>query len=54
MLVIIMYNYLFTLIRKIIKQSNITKKRKPGYWEGKVIIKEDFDNLPKDFMDFFK
>ncbi len=28
--------------------------RKPGYWKGKVVIKEDFDDLPDDFMEFFK
>lgn len=54
MLVIKTYNYLFLLIQKIIKQNNITKKRKAGYWEGKVVMKEDFDDLPNDFMNFFK
>lgn len=48
MLVIKTYSYLSILIRKIIK------KRKAGYWEGKVVVKEDFDDLPDDFMDFFK
>ncbi|WP_341792848.1 MULTISPECIES: hypothetical protein [unclassified Rickettsia] len=54
MLVIKTYDYLSMLIRKIIKQNNIIKKRKAGYWKNKVVIKEDFDDLPDDFMDFFK
>lgn len=28
--------------------------RQPGYWRGKVIIKKDFDKLPKHLMAAFK
>lgn len=30
------------------------KKRKPGSWAGRVIIAEDFDLLPSDFMGHFE
>jgi prevent-host-death family protein len=28
--------------------------RQPGYWRGKVIIKKDFDKLPKQLLAAFK
>lgn len=30
------------------------KTRRPGIWAGKVTIKEDFDELPNEFMEYFK
>ncbi|MCZ6901284.1 MAG: type II toxin-antitoxin system Phd/YefM family antitoxin [Rickettsia endosymbiont of Ixodes persulcatus] len=39
---------------KLVQYNSKKQPRKPGYWEGKVVIKEDFDDLPDDFMDFFK
>lgn len=30
------------------------KTRLPGSWSGKVMIKEDFDVLPSEFMRYFK
>ena len=39
---------------KLIKYNTTTQKRQPGYWKGKVTIKEGFDKLPDDFMNFFK
>jgi len=39
---------------RLVQYNSNKQKRKPGYWEGKVNIKEDFDKLPDDFMDFFK
>ncbi|CEO17572.1 hypothetical protein RMONA_06065 [Rickettsia monacensis] len=39
---------------KLIQYNPKKQRRKPGYWEGKVVVKEDFDDLPDDFMDFFK
>lgn len=39
---------------KLVQYNSKQQKRKPGYWEGKVTIAEDFDDLPDDFMDFFK
>lgn len=33
----------------------LTKKvRKPGAWQGKVIIEDDFEKLPADFLEYFK
>jgi hypothetical protein len=28
--------------------------RQPGYWRGKVVIKKDFDKLPKRLIAAFK
>lgn len=28
--------------------------RQPGYWRGKVVIKKDFDKLPKRLITAFK
>ncbi|MBS0655882.1 MAG: type II toxin-antitoxin system Phd/YefM family antitoxin [Verrucomicrobia bacterium] len=30
------------------------KKRKLGLLKGKIKIKDDFDELPKDFMEYFQ
>lgn len=30
------------------------KKRKFGEWKGKVWMADDFDDLPKDFMEHFE
>lgn len=34
---------------KLIRYEESEQPRKPGYWEGKVIISDDFDELP-DFI----
>jgi prevent-host-death family protein len=39
---------------KIIKFQKELKPRKPGYWEGKVEIADDFDVMPESFMAAFR
>jgi hypothetical protein len=33
--------------------KKIKKERMPGAWKGKVVIADDFDELPADFMEYF-
>ncbi len=36
-------------------KNNLSKKRRSsGDWAGKIKIKEDFDELPNNFMRYFK
>lgn len=39
---------------KLIPYIPISKARKPGYWEGKVKISDDFDVLPDDILNSFQ
>ncbi len=39
---------------QIIPFKKKAKKRIPGAWKGKVKIEKDFDELPKEFLEYFK
>lgn len=39
---------------KLVQYNSKQQKRKPGYWEGRVVIKEDFDKLPESFINLMK
>jgi prevent-host-death family protein len=41
-------------VAKIIAFKPEKKKRVPGAWRGKGVIKKDFDKLPDDFLGYFK
>ncbi|OGT52722.1 MAG: antitoxin [Gammaproteobacteria bacterium RIFCSPHIGHO2_12_FULL_41_15] len=41
-------------IAKLVPFYEASVTREPGYWRGKVLIKEDFDELPEDLMNAFK
>lgn len=41
-------------VAKLVAFKQKGKKRKPGAWEGKGVIKKDFEKLPKDFMGHFE
>ena len=41
-------------VAKLVSLKPKKKMRKPGGWEGKVVIKKDFDILPADFMRYFE
>lgn len=41
-------------IAKIIPFKKSTKARKPGFWKGKIVIHEDFDELPSGVLAAFK
>jgi prevent-host-death family protein len=43
-----------TPVARLIAINDSKKKRSPGDWAGKIKIKEDFDELPNDFMKYFK
>lgn len=43
-----------TPVVKLIAINANKKKRSPGDWAGKIQIKDDFDELPNDFMKYFK
>jgi prevent-host-death family protein len=40
-------------VAKLIPFQAKQHPRKPGYWKGKVVIKSDFDELPKSLKDAF-
>lgn len=37
---------------RLIKYQKDTQPRTPGYWKGKVVISEDFDELPEHIAGF--
>ena len=40
---------------RLVAVTRTTKHRKPGGWEGKIAIADDFDEpLPKDIQDAFE
>lgn len=39
---------------KLIKYQQENQPRTPGYWEGKVHISEDFDELPESIAAAFR
>jgi prevent-host-death family protein len=39
---------------RLVKYQQDTQPRKPGYWEGKVHISEDFDELPENLAAAFR
>lgn len=39
---------------RLIGYREDTSPRKPGYWKGKVVIAEDFDELPSDILKAFQ
>ena len=41
-------------VAKLVQFRAKKSARKPGGWEGKVVIEKDFDTLPEDFMGHFK
>lgn len=41
-------------VAKLISFRPKKEKRTPGIWQGKVTMKEDFDELPESFMRHFK
>jgi prevent-host-death family protein len=41
-------------VAKLVGLGGGKKKRKPGVWAGKVKIEKDFDELPDEFMRYFK
>lgn len=41
-------------VAKLVSLHNKRAVRKPGIWAGKVTIEKDFDELPKEFLDYFK
>jgi prevent-host-death family protein len=43
-----------TPVAKLIAFRQKKETRKPGAWKGKVKIEKDFDELPENFMSFFK
>lgn len=43
-----------TPVARLVAINDNKKKRLPGDWAGKIKIKEDFDDLPNDFMKYFK
>jgi prevent-host-death family protein len=40
-------------VAKLVAFSESSAPRTPGGWEGKVVIHEDFDELPPDLADAF-
>jgi prevent-host-death family protein len=41
-------------VAKLIAFRPSTKLRSPGYWKGKVTIREDFDELPPEIAAAFQ
>jgi prevent-host-death family protein len=41
-------------VAKLVSFRPKKEVRKPGAWQGKVVIEKDFDELPNDFMRYFK
>jgi prevent-host-death family protein len=41
-------------VAKLVSISKKKKIRKPGALKGKITIKEDFDQLPDEFMEYFR
>lgn len=41
-------------VAKLISYQQMKKIRKAGAWAGKGTISKDFDELPADFMEYFK
>jgi hypothetical protein len=39
---------------KLIRFEESEQPRKPGYWEGKVVISDDFDELPESIAKAFR
>ena len=40
-------------LAKLVAYQEPAKRRKPGYWRGKIKIAKDFDDLPKDLQAAF-
>lgn len=41
-------------VARLVPINKPKAKRLPGGWAGKVVMREDFDELPADFMEYFK
>ena len=41
-------------VAKLIPYQESTQLRVPGGWENKMEMREDFDELPAEFMRYFK
>jgi prevent-host-death family protein len=41
-------------VAKLVPHSEEQTAREPGGWEGKVVISEDFDELPKELVAAFR
>jgi len=41
-------------VAKLTAYMSTKEKRIPGALKGKIIIKKDFDILPKEFMEYFE
>jgi len=39
---------------KLVRYEESEQPRKPGYWEGKVVIADDFDELPESIIKAFR
>jgi prevent-host-death family protein len=39
---------------RLIQYKNEIKPRVPGYWQGKVTLSPDFDELPENLLSAFK
>mgnify|MGYP001241827696 CR=1 FL=1 len=39
---------------KLVPYKEILEPRKPGGWEGKVWMADDFDEMPEEFMAAFR
>jgi len=39
---------------KLTRYEGSEQPRKPGYWEGKVVISDDFDELPESIIKTFQ
>ena len=40
-------------VAKLVPHSEELTPRRPGGWEGKVVIREDFDELPEELVTAF-
>jgi prevent-host-death family protein len=41
-------------LARLIPYEKNRVERKPGLWAGKIIMADDFDELPQDIMDAFE
>lgn len=39
---------------KLVRYETSEQPRKPGFWEGKVVISDDFDELPESIAQVFR
>ena len=41
-------------VAKLVSYHEKKEPRRLGQWKGKVVIADDFDDLPKEFVEHFK